>query len=565
MDLASFEREALKLIETGGYVEAITQLERLSTLIDEIVHKLRKKLPRKDRVGGKKAPTDDHPQAPKPKARATSAGLERLTAQPKHKQQQRQKEDERAAGAKPSRAAASDDDRQAAMRAASPTGSFTPWDEPSDARAQQQIVQSTEERHTQLLYKITHLEAKVKKYEDKMQTKEEQAAAAETERQRLARTLEAKEKSLMQLKGVMRGIQKEKAQKEDMADRERAVASHSDRTVQLEAELRKRAAIVSQQEIALGKWQAKAKTLECKLRLAKEQEKKVKEEAAEQAAGGLGAGFGLGAAGAGLGAKGGRRPGSRPGSAASKGSGAGGGGGEDVAVYKEKLRAMKEALKFTTDELESREVEVAQLRVAQQMAEEETEEWRAQKDIIDKKVKHSSTALRNVLQDKEKTQEKLTQELTEMESSLIQQAASFEEQNARLRSVLEQKEHEIERLRNDHDRVHANGTTYQMQQALDFDTVTVPVSTDAVRGGYDNDADLTEPGMDMDMGMGMNDGGPSSSSQPQYSQPPRSQRTLPPLTGAGAGAADLGAGAPQGEGEGEGEGEEDDGQRPMSV
>ena len=69
-----------------------------------------------------------------------------------------------------------------------------------------------------------------------------------------------------------------------------------------------------------------------------------------------------------------------------------------MAVYKEKLRAMKEALKFTTDELESREVEVAQLRVAQQMAEEETAEWRAQKDIIDKKVKHSSTALRNVLQ-----------------------------------------------------------------------------------------------------------------------------------------------------------------------
>ena len=86
-----------------------------------------------------------------------------------------------------------------------------------------------------------------------------------------------------------------------------------------------------------------------------------------------------------------------------------------------------------------------------------------------------------------------------MESSLIQQAASFEEQNARLRSVLEQKEHEIERLRNDRDRVHANGTTYQMQQALDFDTVTVPVSTDAARGGYDHDADPTEPGMDMGM------------------------------------------------------------------
>ena len=40
------------------------------------------------------------------------------------------------------------------------------------------------------------------------------------------------------------------------------------------AELRKRAAIVSQQEIAIAKWQAKCKTLDCKLRLQKEQEKK---------------------------------------------------------------------------------------------------------------------------------------------------------------------------------------------------------------------------------------------------------------------------------------------------
>ncbi len=398
MDLASFEREALKLIETGGYVEAITQLEKLSALIDEIVRKLRKKLPRKDR----KAITEKHPDAPKPRARATSAGLERLTAQPKHKQPQQKKEAERGAGTKQARSAPraspAAEDPQAAMRAASPSGSFTPWDAPGDARAQQQIVQSTEERHTQLLYKITHLEAKVTKYENKLEEQEKQVAASETERQRLARSLEAKERSLTQLKGVMRGIQKEKAQKDEMADRERAVASHSDRTVQLEAELRKRASIVSQQEIALGKWQAKAKTLECKLRLAKEQVKKVKEEAAEQAAGGLGAGLGSGAAGE-KEVGGGRRPNSRPGSGASnRSTGGAGRSGEDVAVYKEKLRAMKEALKFTTDELESREVEVAQLRVAQQMAEEETAEWRAQKDIIDKKVKHSSTALRNVLQ-----------------------------------------------------------------------------------------------------------------------------------------------------------------------
>jgi hypothetical protein len=105
MDLASFEREALKLIETGGYeqvrpasppparsqgcaavaaaaaaaaarvacvretperplwrarggVQAVTQLERLSQLIDAIVSRLRKKLPRKARqVGACATPT----------------------------------------------------------------------------------------------------------------------------------------------------------------------------------------------------------------------------------------------------------------------------------------------------------------------------------------------------------------------------------------------------------------------------------------------------------------------------------------------------------------------------
>ena len=498
MDLANFEREALKLIETGGYVEAITQLERLSVLIDQIVGKLRKKLPKKR---GEKF-TDDHPQAPKPKARATSAGLARLTAQPKHKQQPKDEPESaalRGGAAKAARAPShSDEDRQSAMRTASPTGSFSPWDEPADPRAQQQIVESTEERHTQLLYKITHLEAKVKKFEDKAKTNEEKAEAAETERQRLQRTLDAKDKSLTQLKGVMRGIRQEKDQKVEMADRERAVASHSDRTVQLEAELRKRAAIVSQQEIALGKWQAKAKTLECKLRLAKETEKKAKEEAAEAMGGGFGAGVGFG-----------KKPGSRPGSAASGGSGTAGSGGvpgaaeREASVYKEKLRAMKEALKFTTDELESREVEVAQLRVAQQMAEEETNEWRAQKDLIDKKVKHSSTALRNVLQDKEKTTEKLSSELQDMEDSLIQQASAFEQQNARLRQVLEQKEREIDRLR-------AGGTNDSILNQLDFD------------------ADHEE------------DDYPA---------------TLPPLMAAGAGEG----------GNEDGEGENDNGERPMSV
>ena len=61
----------------------------------------------------------------------------------------------------------------------------------------------------------------------------------------------------------------------------------------------------------------------------------------------------------------------------------------------------EEALQFTTDELEAREVEVAQLRVSAAEATEQVDSWRTQKDDIDRKIRHSSTALRNVLKDKE--------------------------------------------------------------------------------------------------------------------------------------------------------------------
>lgn len=126
-------------------------------------------------------------------------------------------------------------------------------------------------------------------------------------------------------------------------------------------------------------------------------------------------------------------------------------------------------------------------------------------------------------QDKEKTQEKLTRELAEMENSLHQQAASFEDQNARLRAMLEQKEQEIERLM-------ANGTTYKIQQGLDFDNVSASPEYAYNAGMASGMADT-------------NDGGPGV--------PTRSQSTLPPLGRAAVGAV--------------GDEEDDDGQRPMSV
>ena len=144
------------------------------------------------------------------------------------------------------------------------------------------------------------------------------------------------------------------------------------------AELRKRAAIVSQQEIAIAKWQAKCKTLDCKLRLQKEQEKKAKEEAKEAEAGGLAASLRANAAATAVRSPIIRSPKSplqdsdsancltvsasrqqaaadRPRIRAQEGRP---GSGGNVGRYKEKLRATKQALKFITEELEAREVEV---------------------------------------------------------------------------------------------------------------------------------------------------------------------------------------------------------------
>ena len=310
-DLAAFEREALKLIETGGYLEAVTQLERLGALIDEIVRKLRKKLPRDQRPREKQKAdaTTDHPMRPKPKKRASSAGLARLTAPKKKDQPEQQQESGKTS---PRRRLVGLSGRPSVH------GSFIPTDGEEDAVAP---APAPAPGTQQLQYRITHLEARAKKAEALLEAKEEALSALEVERQRLSRSVDAKDKSLTQLKGVMRGIRKEKEQKQEAEDRERALTSNSDKTVQLEAgaprtpaaaqplypavtppqtaplkeppravaELRKRAAIVSQQEIAIAKWQAKCKTLDCKLRLQKEQEKKAKEEAKEAEAGGLAA------------------------------------------------------------------------------------------------------------------------------------------------------------------------------------------------------------------------------------------------------------------------------------
>ena len=89
-----------------------------------------------------------------------------------------------------------------------------------------------------------------------------------------------------------------------------------------------------------------------------------------------------------------------------------------MVSLKEKLKTSQAALQFCNDELDTREVEVAQLRVSLSMAEEELKDWQSNDDGAQQKLRHSSVALRNVLRDKELLQSKLVSEIEEVEESM---------------------------------------------------------------------------------------------------------------------------------------------------
>ena len=63
----------------------------------------------------------------------------------------------------------------------------------------------------------------------------------------------------------------------------------------------------------------------------------------------------------------------------------------------------------------------------------------------DKKVQHSSTALRNVLADKEQTQSKLGATLAAMEDEMAEREAGWEAERGGLQAMLAAKERELVR------------------------------------------------------------------------------------------------------------------------
>jgi chromosome segregation ATPase len=217
---------------------------------------------------------------------------------------------------------------------------------------------------------VVHLEGKLRKAESELQKSVDSARVLKDEIKRLARSLETREDKISALHTTVRTLHKEARAKEQESEIQEVAAVNADYSSSLEGELRKRAAMVSSQEIAIEKLTATNKSLECKVRLLSEQQKRAMALAKEAE--------------------------SSVGADASKLESV----GQRVSGLKQKLRATEEALQFTTDELDAREVEVAQLRVSRQEADEQVADWRTQKDDIDRKIRHSSTALRNVLKDK---------------------------------------------------------------------------------------------------------------------------------------------------------------------
>lgn len=441
MDLAAFEREALKMIETGGYEQAVTQLVRLSELIDAIVLRLRKKLPRKAREIDAKLQERASSASARRSASTDPAAVNRLSAPKKVKDPPAEPEHKPAlnvAGGKRSRAG-SEVARAPLAAGAGSVVEFSPWSEEDGVNSRPPTAGTNRagaagDRENTLRYQVTHLDARLKKAEATAQAKSELARKATTEIQRLERALEARDEKLAALKTALRQVHKEAQLQAEKAERDAknsaaGGATGADRTAQLENELRKRASIVTQQEISIEKWQAKAKALECKNRLLAEQQKKQKLEREEE-----GVISGTDA----------RK------TAALEAS---------VAAQKEKLRATKEALQFMTEELEARETEVAQLRVAQAVSKEESVAWLEEKSKVEKSVKHSSTALRNVLDERENTQAQLLEEIQAVEQSSEAHIRDVEHDNRKLRAKLNKRSSELNALKRQHGMASRRGSS----------------------------------------------------------------------------------------------------------
>ena len=349
-DLGAFETVCIKLIEEGGYAEALSQLERVRSLLNEICTKLR------DKTGGGSGSRGGSRSASK---RRTADSLPALAGN-------------RSTG--PPRR------RSNFSSTAGPAG-----------RSQQGFGVGGgggEDLSEDVAFRLGSLESRLKKAEMALLAKEEANRVLTADlRQSKARAKES-EGRVRSLQHSTRSMEKKMVAFSADNEKVRNAMQNSEYSKSLENELRKRSAVVSSLSVKLEAMTEKAKAYEIKVKLVQEQSKQFKEAKMKAVTGST---------------------------------------DKDKSVLqmerrmvslKEKLKTSQAALQFCNDELDTREVEVAQLRVSLSMAEEELKDWQSNDDGAQQKLRHSSVALRNVLRDKELLQSKLVSEIEEVEESM---------------------------------------------------------------------------------------------------------------------------------------------------
>ena len=302
-----------------------SQLGRLSELIDTIVGRLRKKLPRKARQAEERS-RFKRAESPRRSASTNPHALNRLSV-PKKTAEPEPEHLPTPATRTRDRGGSSGDASRGAQ-------SLTPW-EVTEIGPHCGAARSPEEGGSTMRCQILHLESRIKKAEERSGASDEQARKALLESQRLGRLLDQRDEKMELFRQMHRESQMKIEKVERAAANTPAAATASDgvasgggdSTVHYEAELRKRAGIVAQQEIAIEKWQSKARALECKNRLMSEQLKKASRD---------GVGSGLNGAGDDEGGVLSRRGGARRVPTLES----------QVAVQRDKLREVKEALHF---------------------------------------------------------------------------------------------------------------------------------------------------------------------------------------------------------------------------
>eukprot|EP01052_Picozoa_sp_SAG31_P000645 SAG31_NODE_18_length_35375_cov_22.525315_26_plen_309_part_00 len=159
---------------------------------------------------------------------------------------------------------------------------FTPWSEeissPSAGNGvdRQHLRQGSANAREDMTvhFKLTHAEGKLRKVEAELEKQKEQSRTLRDEAKRLARGNDQRDNKIAAQRETIRTLQRDARLKQQEDERAELVAASSDDKQTLEVELRKRAAIVTQQEVALEKANAKNKALECKVRLLTEQQKR---------------------------------------------------------------------------------------------------------------------------------------------------------------------------------------------------------------------------------------------------------------------------------------------------